>query len=524
MIRISQIKILYNQPEELEIKVRKLLNINKNENIEIVIKKESIDARKKPDIFKVYTVDIKVSNESRFIKLTSKNQNISFVEESNFSPIIKKELKNRPVVCGFGPAGIFAAYILALNGASPIVLERGEAVDDRKKAVSDFWNTGVLYNNSNVSFGEGGAGTFSDGKLNTGVKDPFGYGEFVLNTLVKFGADSSILYSSKPHVGTDKLQIIIPAIRKEIERLGGEIRFNQTLTNIDYKDGKLISVTVNDSDIIFCDKLILATGHSARDTFKMLYNKKFDMSAKAFAVGFRVEHPQSLIDNVMYGKDRDEFLPASPYKLSYTPKDNRGIYSFCMCPGGYVVNSSSEKGGLCVNGMSYSGRDSENANSAIVVSVGLNDYDKDDALAGVRFQQKIESSAYKLCNGKIPQQLYGDFVQNKKSTSFGGINTCVKGEREFSNLRGILSQDMENSFILGMTEFGKKIRGFDHEEVILSGVEGRTSSPVRITRDESFQSNIKGVYPCGEGAGYAGGITSAAMDGIKVAMAILREE
>jgi len=509
---------------ELEIRIRKLLNLNKNENIEFVIKKESIDARKKPQIFKVYTVDVKLANENRFRKLVFQNKSITFVEDNHFSPIVNKELKDRPVVCGFGPAGIFAAYVLALNGANPIVLERGEKVLDRVKAVNDFWNSGVLYKNSNVSFGEGGAGTFSDGKLNTGVKDTFGYGEFVLNTLVKFGADSSILYSAKPHIGTDKLQLIIPAIRKEIEKLGGEIRFNSTLTNIDYKDGTIVSVTVNDSDIISCSRLILATGHSARDTFKMLQKKNFEMYAKSFAVGFRVEHPQLLIDKAMYGIDRDEFLPAAPYKLAYTPKDKRGIYSFCMCPGGYVVNASTEKGGLCVNGMSYSGRDSENANSAIVVSVGPEDFEGDDALAGVRFQQDIESKAYELCKGKIPQQLLGDFIQNQKSTSFGSINTCVKGEASFTNLRGLFSKDVENSFLEGMNEFGRKIKGFDNEETVLSGVEGRTSSPVRITRDEHFQSNIRGVYPCGEGAGYAGGITSAAMDGIKIAMAILREE
>lgn len=524
MIRISGLKIPYDKPQELEFKVRKLLLVNKDENIELVIKKESIDARKKPDIFKVYTVDVKVQNEKKFQKVISRNQNISLVKENTFNPIFNSNLRKRPVVCGFGPAGIFAAYILALNGQNPIVLERGEKIEDRKKAVNDFWNSGVLYKNSNVSFGEGGAGTFSDGKLNTGVKDPFGYGEFVLKTLVEFGADSNILYSNKPHIGTDKLQVIIPAIRKEIERLGGEIRFNSTLTGIEYKNDALISIVVNNSDYIECDKLILATGHSARDTFKMLLNKKLDMSAKSFAVGFRVEHPQDLIDRAMYGKSQDDYLPAAPYKLAHTIPDGRGIYSFCMCPGGYVVNSSSEKGGLCINGMSYSKRDAQNANSAIVVSVSEADFDGNDALSGVRFQQKLEKDAFNLCEGKIPQQLLGDFIRNEKSNSFGKFTTCTKGERDFANLRGLLSLDMENSFLTGMKEFGKKIKGFDDEDVILSGIEARTSSPVRISRNELFQSNIKGIYPCGEGAGYAGGITSAAMDGIKVALAILREE
>jgi hypothetical protein len=382
----------------------------------------------------------------------------------------------------------------------------------------------VLDTTSNVQFGEGGAGTFSDGKLNTLVKDPAGRNRQVLEIFCKLGAPTEILYDSKPHIGTDILTSVVRNLREEIKRLGGKFQFESQVTDLSFSDGRIAAVTVNHEKKIETGVVVLALGHSARDTFQMLERHQLLMEPKAFAVGFRVEHPQQMINVSQYGEGADfSHLPVAPYKVSANFPDSRGIYSFCMCPGGFVVNASSEERRLAVNGMSYYRRDSENANSAIIVSVTPSDFPDAGALSGVAFQRALEEKAYQLCSGKIPQQLYGDFLAERVSGSYGDFASCAKGAAAFGALHELLTPDMNRCFAAGMEQFGKRIRGFDRYDAILSGVESRTSSPVRILRNEQLESNYKGIYPCGEGAGYAGGITSAAMDGIRVAEAIARK-
>ena len=387
-----------------------------------------------------------------------------------------------------------------------------------------------------MQFGEGGAGTFSDGKLNTLVKDASGRNREVLRLLVEFGADPSILYVNKPHIGTDVLSRIVKAMGREIADLGGQVRFSSRVTDFIVEQGRLKAVMVNGNERIDTEALVPAIGHSARDTFEVLLDRGIPMEAKAFAVGLRVQHPQKLINQSQYGMEECRELGPASYKVTRQTAEGRGVYSFCMCPGGYVVNASSERGRLAVNGMSYSDRGGSNANSAIIVSVTPEDFKadairhgvlkdadgKEDVLSGVRFQERLEERAWKLGNGKIPQQLFGDYCKNRPSVSYGAFESTTKGDSVLCNLRGLLPEELEESFIEGMHHFSRAIPEFDREDAILSGVESRTSSPVRIVRDESFQSNIRGIYPCGEGAGYAGGIMSAAMDGLKVAEAIGR--
>lgn len=398
-----------------------------------------------------------------------------------------------------------------------------------------FWQGGKLLPNSNVQFGEGGAGTFSDGKLNTLVKDKYGRNRAVLETFVKFGAKESIQYEAKPHIGTDVLCRIVKEMREEILRMGGQIRFESQVTQIITKHGEVKGVMVNNREEIPCEQLVLAIGHSARDTFQMLYESALPMEQKAFAVGFRVEHAQKHINREMYGVEEPGGLGAAPYKLTAKSGCGRGVYSFCMCPGGYVVNASSEEGRLAVNGMSYSGRNGKNANSAIIVAVTPKDFGSAHPLAGVEFQRSLEEKAYRLADGKIPVQRYGDFrravcgqsAEDKGVVGQSGHELIMpqnKGLYEWADLTKILPEECNQAFVEGMEQFGRKLPGFDSPEAILSAVESRTSSPVRICRDEdSLQSSIRGIYPCGEGAGYAGGITSAAMDGLRVAEAICKE-
>ena len=413
------------------------------------------------------------------------------------------------------------------------MIERGKSVEERKKDVEDFWKTGVLNIASNVQFGEGGAGTFSDGKLNTVVKDPANRNHFVLETFVKFGAPEHILYENKPHIGTDILCDVIANMRDYLIEKGTEIYFETCATDFIIENQRIVEVVCNKERRFPVSAVVLALGHSARDTFQTLHRIRIPMEAKNFAVGFRVEHPQTMINNVLYGK-QDIPMPAAPYKVTSNFPNGRGVYSFCMCPGGYVVNSSSEKDMLVVNGMSYSGRNSSTANSAIIVSVDAKDFCQNsniridegvaiDALAGMRYQQELERKAYALANGKIPQQLYEDYCNNRVSMSYGDFSSNTKGQTAFSNLRGLLSPDMEKSFMGGMEHFAQIISGFNRKDAILSGIESRTSSPLRILRNEDYESLVKGIYPCGEGAGYAGGITSAAMDGIRVAEAIIKK-
>lgn len=519
-----ELKDLLDGKEVLHKKAAKTLGISVEEIDHVSILKHSIDARKKPKLYQVYTLGVALRNSKQEEKVVKrcKNNNVALQiqREYSFPQTGNQILKNAPVIIGTGPAGLFCGYMLARHGYCPILLERGYDVDTRTKDVEEYWNGGTLNPESNVQFGEGGAGTFSDGKLNTLVKDKNGRNKEVLRIFVEFGAPEQILYESKPHIGTDVLKSVVANMRNYIIENGGDVRFGSKVTGIETQDGHLSAVIVNDTDIIKTTQAVLAIGHSARDTFAYLNQLHVSMEAKAFAVGMRVEHPQQLINACMYGSEYGNRLPAAPYKLTAQTSVGRGVYSFCMCPGGYVVNASSEGGRIAVNGMSYSDRASHNANSAIIVQVTPQDYDCDGALAGIEFQRQLEEKAYELGKGKVPVQYYGDYRGNTSSVACDNtINKpCIKGEYTLTNLRGLLPEACEKAFLEGMEQFDKTIHGFAADDAILSGIESRTSSPVRIHRDEELQSpTIKGLYPCGEGAGYAGGITSAAMDGILIA-------
>lgn len=539
VIRINNIKLRPKHSiEQLDNMVKKALNI-KEGSVDYSVVKRSIDARHKPDIMYIYSVDVKgIKKSGKNIKLKDyasklKNNNISYTVKNiyefpykcNINENGKKDIKenDRPVIIGFGPAGMFAALKLSEAGLCPVIYERGDCVEERQKKVNAFWEGGKLDTQSNVQFGEGGAGTFSDGKLNTVIKDPTGRIRNVLETFVQFGADADILCSNKPHIGTDVLAQVVKNIRTYCEQLGAEIHFGHQLKDIDVHNGNVTGITVKDiySGKEFyreCKEVCLAIGHSARDTFDMLVNRNFVMQPKAFAVGLRIMHPQTFIDNNAYG-DCKYNLPAADYKVTYkslsTGKE-RGVYSFCMCPGGYVVNASSEEGMLAVNGMSYSGRDSSNANSAMIVTVTPQDFGE-GVLDGVKFQRELEKNAYRAGEGKIPVQLFGDFKKKVASTSLGSVTPCIKGEYKLANIAEVLPDYIYGALCEGVTGCGNYIKGFDMEDALFAGVESRTSSPVRILRNDDLESlNCKGLYPCGEGAGYAGGITSAAVDGIKV--------
>ncbi len=529
MVRINQIKVTpkefyENKDNAMRKKVMKSLRIPSDQIIGISIVKQSIDARKKPDIFFNLVLDVNIKNQDEVLKYC-KDSNIVIATSIQYQFPVSglQKMKQRPIVIGTGPAGLFCAYMLALHGYMPIVLERGQDAEQRLKSVEHFWNTGKLLSNSNVQFGEGGAGTFSDGKLNTLVKDKSGRNKEVLDIFVKAGAPDHITYENKPHLGTDILIQIVKNMRNTIIENGGEVHFDSEVTDFKIVNGRINGIVVNGTKEIKTDVVVLAVGHSARNTIETLYRAKIPMEAKSFAVGLRVEHPQTVINDSQYGMKYPHYLGAASYKLTALSSNQRGVYSFCMCPGGYVVNSSSEEGRLAINGMSYSKRDGQNANSAIIVAVTPEDYGSDDPLAGIQFQRTLEEKTYALGNGKIPVQYYQDFKLNRASQEDKKKNhPAMKGAYLFANVRSILPEQLNESFIEGMQKFGQNIKGFDAEDTLISGIESRTSSPVRILRDDTLQSAIRGIYPCGEGAGYAGGITSAAMDGIKVAEAIAK--
>lgn len=522
MIRIRQVKVALDCEDKLCDIVAKRLKIASSNILEVHIQKKSLDARRKNDIHYVYEVDVKVKEEGRILKkVFSKDIFLTPKEEYQYPDSGSVSLSSRPVIVGTGPAGLFCAYMLAKAGYHPLIIERGEKVDERVETVTKFWEQGILNPNSNVQFGEGGAGTFSDGKLNTLVKDKYFRGKEVFSIFVEHGAPSEIMYLQKPHIGTDLLRDVVKNIRNSIIRLGGEFLYSTCLTDLVISNQKLVGIEVNHQEIIPCSVLVLAIGHSARDTFSMLYDRGVMMQAKPFAVGVRVQHPQKMIQLSQYGS-LDSRLPVADYKLTYTTKKGRGVYSFCMCPGGYVVNASSEEGGLAVNGMSYHDRGSENANSALVVTVGPDDFGH-HPLDGVSFQRELEKQAYLAGSGHIPVQLYGDFKDGIFSTSFGEIQPVMKGRYQFSDLKDVLPDYVSSAICEAMPAFGKKITGFDREDTIFAGVESRTSSPVKIIRDDKGEANISGIYPCGEGSGYAGGITTAAMDGIKVSEWIIQK-
>ena len=522
MIRISQFKMNpAHTEEELLQKLAKTLRVPEYEIISYRIQRQSIDARKKSDIKFVYTLDVEVLNEKKVLN-KSQNSNLSLAKDIiyQFPKAGSERMRQRPIIIGSGPAGLFCAYLLAEHGYCPIVYERGASVEERLSDIESFWETGVLNTESNVQFGEGGAGTFSDGKLNTLVKDVSGRNKKVLEIFVQNGAPQDILYQSKPHIGTDILMQVVKNMRNKIIDWGGEFHFHHKFTNFCCVNAKLSSITIcNKEKNLELDAqiLVLAIGHSARDTFTMLYEKQLPMVAKSFAVGVRVEHPQSMIDAAQYGTEHPYHLPAAAYKVTANLENGRGVYSFCMCPGGYVVNASSEAKHLAINGMSYHARNGQNANSAIVVTVSPDDYGSNHPLAGMYFQRTLEKKAFALGNGKVPVQRFEDFCNKLSTKQVESVMPQIKGDYCFANLRDIFPSQLSESIEEGMYAFDKMIHGFAHPDTILSGVESRTSSPIRIERNDQMQIDNTGIYPCGEGAGYAGGITSAAMDGMKIA-------
>ena len=522
MIRVRQIKIsvLEDNEKNLRKKILQTLKIRNKDFVSFHIRRKSIDARDKKNVLYVYEVDVEVVDEKSVLEKVSCTDIFHCEEEKYVFPKLEKKKDVRPIVVGSGPAGLFCAYMLAEAGLKPLVFERGERIEDRIRTVDEFFETGVLNPESNIQFGEGGAGTFSDGKLNTLTKDKEGRIRKVLEVFVENGAPEEILYVHNPHIGTDLLRKVIVKMRRKILRKGGKFYYKSCVTDLVSKKGKITGVEINHDKVYPSSIVVFAIGHSARDTFMMLHEKEILMKPKNFAVGVRVEHLRSMIDAWQYGEFADEVGSAS-YKLTYQTKDGRGVYSFCMCPGGYVVNASSEEGRLVVNGMSNYDRSEVNSNSAIVVSVTPKDFGN-ELFSGMEFQRKLEEAAYQVGGGLIPVQRYEDFCMHQVSDHYGAIVPHTKGDVTFGDLRDVLPEFVSSSIMEAMPEFGSKIEGFDQDDTLLLGVETRTSSPVVIVRgDDMVSTSLQGLYPCGEGAGYAGGITTAAIDGIKVAEKIV---
>jgi len=542
MLRITEIKLpvenaqsLTHQADEIKAALLKRLEIPESDLIHFSIFKRGVDARKSHAILYVYSLDVEVKNEAKILAKFRKDPHIKPAPDTEYKFVAQNTSpqKSRPVIVGFGPAGIFAALILAQSGFKPIVLERGKAVRERTKDTWGLWRKHVLNPESNVQFGEGGAGTFSDGKLYSQIKDPKHYGRKVIQEFVKAGAPEEIQYVSHPHIGTFRLVGMVEEMRNTIIALGGEIRFQSRVEDIELSQdengqNQVEAVVLQNGERIATNHLILAVGHSARDTFEMIYKRGIYIEAKPFSVGFRIEHPQSVIDKARYGKSYSEDLlgklGAADYKLVHHAKNGRAVYSFCMCPGGTVVAAASEPNRVVTNGMSQYSRNERNANAGIVVGITPEVDYPNHPLAGMELQRQLESHAFVLGGSdySAPGQLIGDFLANRPSTKFGEVQPSYTPGVHLTNLDTALPEYAINAIREAIPEFAKQIKGFDLADAVLTGVETRTSSPIRIKRDDdTLQSiNTKGLFPCGEGAGYAGGILSAGVDGIKVAEAV----
>jgi len=524
MLRVPGIKLTIDENEKrIKHKITQKLRIKSNEILSYRIYKKSIDARKRDAINFIYTVDVAVKDESAVLSRIQNGQ-VTQVDAYQYEYVKPGDevLVNRPVIIGSGPCGLFAALIFAQMGYNPLVLERGKQVEERVEDVALFWEKGILNPDSNVQFGEGGAGTFSDGKLTTQIKNV--RCQKVLEEFVEAGATEDILYKQKPHVGTDILRNVVKNMRDSITKLGGEFRFQSTVTDVMVEDGAISGIKLNNLEMIPADVVILAIGHSARDTFEMLHQHQVKIIQKSFSIGVRIEHPQSLINKSQYGSFAgNPKLGAAEYKLSYRAKNGRGVYTFCMCPGGLVVGSSSEEGGIVTNGMSEYKRNQENANSAILVNIGPEDYGSSHPLAGMYLQREYEQKAFKLVGEKYhaPAQLLGDFMKGIPSVGEGDIKPSFSPSVTWTNLSQCLPDFAVTAIKEAIPAFDRQIKGFGSFDAVMTGIETRSSSPIRIQRNQQYESNIKGLYPAGEGAGYAGGITSSAVDGIQVAEAII---
>jgi len=530
MIRVSNIKIKLDEIEDPKDEIRILkhkllskLKIREKDLKYFKISRKSVDARKKDDICLVYSVDAEANNEEGLLRRAD-TKNISPVADMTYKmvPQGSEKLTERPVIVGMGPAGLFAGLMLSRHGYRPILVERGDDVDSRVEKINRFWSKGILDTESNVQFGEGGAGTFSDGKLTTLISDR--RCTVVLEELVKAGAPKEILYHYRPHIGTDLLRIVVKNIRREIIANGGEVRFRTKVTDIIVRDGRIHALRLNDEENLRCGVALLAPGHSARDTFEMLKRHGVSIIPKAFSIGVRIEHPQNLINFSQYGEAAcHPMLGAADYKLAYHSKNGRSAYTFCMCPGGYVVAAASEHNGVVTNGMSEYKRDGKNANAALLVGVTPSDFMSDDPLAGIEFQRKWERLAFKAAgeNYMAPAQLTEDFLNDTQSTGFGGVTPTYRPGVVLSELKSCLPGYVVETMKEAIIYFDTKLKGFAQPDGVLTGVETRSSSPVRITRDENFTASIEGLYPAGEGAGYAGGIMSSAVDGIRTAEKVM---
>lgn len=537
MLRITEVKLpieladtLIHQDDQIKAALLKRLEIPESDLVSFTIFKRGVDARKSHAILYVYNLDVEVKNEARILAKFKKDPHIKQAPDTSYHFVAKSEHapKLRPIIVGFGPAGIFAALILAQSGFNPIVLERGKEVRKRTKDTWGLWRKNTLNPESNVQFGEGGAGTFSDGKLYSQIKDPKHYGRKVIHEFVKAGAPPEIQYVSHPHIGTFRLVGMVEEMRNTIKSLGGEIRFESRVDDIQIENNQVQGVTLQTGKFIATNHLILAVGHSARDTFEMIHKKGIYVEAKPFSVGFRIEHPQGLIDRARYGKSYSEDilnkLGAADYRLVHHAKNGRSVYSFCMCPGGTVVAAASEPNRVVTNGMSQYSRNERNANAGIVVGITPEVDYPGHPLAGMEFQRKLESQAFVLGGGNYnaPGQLIGDFLANRPSTKFGEVMPSYTPGVTLTNLDTALPEFAITAMREAIPAFAKQVQGFDLADGVLTGVETRTSSPIRIKRDDATLESIntKGLYPCGEGAGYAGGILSAGVDGIRVAEAV----